>query len=64
MGFVSFLVILIYKISDTIERIHESYRNGEKTPILLLLPDRFIYIEVLDGAIQKKQKNGQQLKQS
>jgi hypothetical protein len=26
------------------------------------LPDRFIYIEVLDGAIQKKQKNGQTTK--
>jgi uncharacterized LabA/DUF88 family protein len=44
---------------DTIERIwHESYRNGEKkTPNSFIVScDRFIYIEVLDGAIQKKSK--------
>jgi uncharacterized LabA/DUF88 family protein len=38
-------------------------RNGEKkTPNSFIVAcDRFIYIEVLDGAIQKKQKNGQVL---
>jgi uncharacterized LabA/DUF88 family protein len=35
---------------------------GEKTPNSFIVAcDRFIYIEVLDGAIQKKAKNGQVL---
>jgi benzoyl-CoA reductase/2-hydroxyglutaryl-CoA dehydratase subunit BcrC/BadD/HgdB len=62
MGFVSFLVILI--LQDAI-RLRESGMKviewEKKTLIPIVACDRFIYIEVLDGAIQKKAKNGQVL---
>jgi hypothetical protein len=51
------------RLAIRLKRIwHESYRNGEKnTNSFIVACDRFIYIEVLDGAIQKKKQNGQVL---
>jgi hypothetical protein len=61
MGFVSFLVILIF--TRLAIRLRESGMKvigmGRKNTLFIVACDRFIYIEVLDGAIQKKAKNGQ-----